>query len=125
MNRQLLKDGFVWGFLLWLIGYILGFILFAVVPPTLIGWVIMPIGIVIALWVLLKKTKGNSFNYYLKIAVIWTAIAIVLDYLFLVKLLKPEDGYYKLDVYLYYLITFTLPFLVGWKRLNSEIKPKE
>ena len=108
-------DTFGWGFVLWLIGYVLGIILFMIVPASLVGWLIMPIGIVITLWVLLKKVKGRSFNYYFFLAVIWTLIAVVFDYFFLVRLFKPADGYYKPDVYLYYFLTFILPLTVGWK----------
>lgn len=52
MTKQFYKDAFGWGFVLWLIGYGLGIILFAFVSPDLIGWIIMPIGIIITLWVL-------------------------------------------------------------------------
>lgn len=113
MNKQFLKDSFGWGFLLWLIGYILGFIFFAIVPPALIGWVIMPIGTLITLWVLFKKIKTTNF---LLLSITWTIIAVVLDYFFIVKALKPADGYYKLDVYLYYVLTFILPLIVGWRK---------
>lgn len=113
MNKQLIKDSFGWGFLLWLIGYILGFLFFAFVPPAMIGWVIMPIGTAITLWVLFKKIKIDNF---LLLAIIWTIIAIVLDYFFIVKALKPADGYHKLDVYLYYALTFILPLIVGWRK---------
>jgi len=114
MNKQLLKDTLGWGFLLWLIGYILGIVLFVVVPPSILGWVIMPIGTIIALWVLFKKIKASSFQHYVLLAVVWTLIAIVFDYFFLVKVFKPADGYYKLDVYVYYISTFLLPLTIGW-----------
>lgn len=120
MNKQLFKDGFVWGFILWLVGYVLGMIFFAFVPPALIGWAIMPIGIIITLWVLFKKIKSESVKYYLNLAVIWTLIAIVFDYFFLVKMLRPADGYYKLDVYLYYVLTFILPLIVGWYKKATQ-----
>lgn len=113
MNKQLLKDTLGWGFLLWLIGYGLGILLFTLVPLYLIGWIIMPIGIAIILWVLTKKIKSKIFNYYLMLAVAWTAIAFVFDYFFLVKAFKPADGYYKPDVYLYYSLTFILPLIIG------------
>lgn len=116
MTKQFLKDAVGWGVTLWIIGYLLGIILFAVVSQSLIGWVIMPIGILITLWVLLKKVKANSFQYYLFLAIAWTLIAIVFDYLFLVKVFKPADGYYNLDVYLYYALTFILPILVGLRK---------
>lgn len=122
MNKQILKDTLVWGFILWFIGYVLGMVLFAFVPTSMLGWVIMPIGIIITLWVLFKKIKSNSLQYYFSIAIFWALIAIVLDYIFLVKMLKPADGYYKLDVYLYYVLTFTLPLIIGlYKKSNTKI----
>jgi hypothetical protein len=114
ITKKFLKDSIGWGVGLWLIGYILGIVLFAFVPANILGWVISPIGIVITLWVLAKKIKGENLGYYFKVAVVWTVIAIVLDYFFLVKLFKPADGYYKLDVYFYYLVTFLLPLVVGY-----------
>lgn len=111
-----LKDTFGWGFTLWLIGYVLGIILFMIVPPSILGWIIMPIGTIITLWVLLKKIKSTGFQYYLMLGVTWTLIAVIFDYFFLVKVFKPADGYYKLDVYLYYMLTFVLPLIVGWRK---------
>ena len=102
--------------MLWLIGYGLGIMLFSFVPFLMIGWIIMPIGVVITLWVLSKKIKTDSFRYYARLAVVWALIAIVFDYLFIVKAFKPDDGYYKLDVYLYYALTFVLPLIVGWRK---------
>lgn len=116
MTKQFYKDAFGWGFILWLIGYALGIMLFAVVPLDMIGWIITPIGTALALWVLFKKVKGESFQYYLFLAVIWVLIAIVFDYVFLVKAFKPADGYYKLDVYLYYTLAFALPLIAGWRK---------
>lgn len=116
MNKQLRKNAFGWGLILWLIGYVLGMVLFAFVPASMIGWVIMPIGIAITLWVLFKKIPSVTFKEYVQIAVVWTVLAALLDYLFIVKLLKPADGYYKLDVYLYYALTFALPLIVGWRK---------
>src|SRR5271157_5127949 len=87
---------------------------FFVLPPAIMGWVIMPIGILITVWVLLKKVKGDTFQFYLILAIAWTVIAIVFDYLFIVKALNPAGGYYKLDVYLYYALTFIIPLAIGW-----------
>ena len=115
-------DSFGWGFILWLFGYVLGFILFAFVPSHLIGWVIMPIGVAVTLWILLKWIQRTAFKEYVFIGIAWTLIAIVCDYLFLVLLLHPADGYYKLDVYLYYALTFILPVLVGWYKNQNAVK---
>lgn len=116
MNKQSLKDSLGWGFILWLIGYILGILFFAFIPQNIIGWSIMPIGIIITLWVLFKKIKSTSFKYYINLALVWTLIAVVLDYFFIVKAFNPADGYYKLDVYLYYILTFIIPLFAGWKK---------
>ena len=127
MSKRFYKDALGWGFILWLVGFGLGVALFSIVPLSMIGWIIMPIGTALTLWVLLKKVKGESFQYYLLLAVIWTLIAIVFDYFFLVKAFKPADGYYKLDVYLYYTLTFVLPLGVGWykKRLANAANNKK
>jgi hypothetical protein len=113
MNKKFFKDAILYGIILWVIGYVLGIMFFMAMPQKYIGWAIMPIGILVTLWVLIKKVQGNSMFYYLKIAIAWAAIAIVFDYLFLVKLFNPVDGYYKLDVYLYYALAFVLPLIVG------------
>ena len=120
MNKQIFKDTIGWGVALWLIGYVLGIVLFPVVAPSMIGWVIMPIGIAVTLWALFKKVKSESFKDYFLIAFVWTLLAIILDYLFLVMVFKPVDGYYKLDVYLYYVLTFVLPIVVGWYRSQQK-----
>ena len=122
MTKQFYKDAFGWGFMLWLIGYVLGIVLFKTVPQNLLGWVIMPIGIIITLWVLFKKVKAGSFQYYAWLAIVWVLIAIVFDYFFLVKMFNPADGYYKLDVYLYYALTFALPIIVGWYKSKKNEK---
>lgn len=119
MTKQFYKDAFGWGFILWLIGYAFGIMLFTVVPLAWIGWVIMPVGVAITLWVLLKKVKADSFKYYALIAFVWTVFAIIFDYFFLVKAFNPEDGYYKLDVYLYYVLIFALPLIVGWRKTDA------
>lgn len=121
MNRQLLKDTLGWGFLLWLIGYILGIILFMLVPSFMVGWIIMPIGTVITIWVLVKKITNNFFRHYLLLAVLWTFCAVVFDYFFLVTVFKPADGYYKPDVYVYYVLTFILPLVIGWKKSYKRV----
>jgi hypothetical protein len=81
----------------------------------------MPIGILITIWVLLKKVTVDSLNNYIILAVIWMFIAIIFDYLFLVRVFKPVDGYYKLDVYLYYAITFILPLTIGYIKSKKKI----
>jgi ACR3 family arsenite efflux pump ArsB len=119
MSKQFYKDAFGWGFVLWLIGYALGMMLFKFVPMNLIGWIIAPIGTIITLYVAFKKIKGGNFKFYLLVAVVWTAIAVVFDYLFIVKAFKPADGYYKPDVYLYYVLIFSIPLIAGYFRTRQ------
>lgn len=120
MNKQFLKDGLLWGLLLWLMGYALGILLFPFVPSSMIGWVITPFGVLITCLVLLKKIKGPSLSYYARIGLIWTLMAVVCDYFFLYTMFKPADGYYKFDVYLYYALTFFLPLLIGWWKTRKK-----
>lgn len=124
MNKKILMDALGWGFALWLIGYLLGIALFFLVPPSLLGWAIMPIGFVITMFVSMKKIgddKGrDSIGYFLIIAFVWTLMAAVLDYAFIVKMLSPADGYYKLDVYIYYALTFVIPLAAGYWRQRKK-----
>lgn len=107
-----------WGFILWLFGYILGIVFFIFLPKELIGWCIMPIALAATLWVLFKKIKREFFACYIGLGLIWTIMAVALDYVFLVKLLKAVD-YYKIDVYIYYFLTFVLPVAVGLYKFNK------
>lgn len=119
MYKRLVMDTLGWGFLVWLIGYGLGIVFFTVVPQNLIGLFVTPIGILVSLWVLFKKIHSTSLPYYLRIAIVWTIIAVVCDYLFLVRAFTTAAVYYKWDVYLYYTLTFLLPILVWWKKTST------
>lgn len=110
MNTRFMKDA------LWVIGYALGIVLFALVPVSVIGWIITPFGMAITLWVAFKKVKGDTLRYFVLVGLVWLLIAIVGDYVFIVKAFKPADGYYKLDVYLYYALTLAIPLVAGWRR---------
>lgn len=125
MISNFTKEAVGWGFGLWLIGYLMGFVFFFFIPIHLIGWVITPIATVVTVWVLLKKIHGSSVGYYFNIGIVWLIIAVICDYVFVVKLLNPEDGYYKLDVYLYYTLTLGLPIMIGMYKLNNEKRNKQ
>ena len=110
----------VWGFALWVFGYVLGFLFFALVPKELIGWYITPFGIAFTLWVLLKKIKREEFMCYIGLGILWTVLAVILDYVFIVKMLNSAN-YYKLDVYFYYASTLILPIIVGWYKKSKGL----
>lgn len=121
LNKQFLKDTLGWGLVLWLIGFALGMLLFPFVPTAQIGWFITPVGIAVALWVLFTRVQGTTFGHFLGIAFVWTVLAVLLDYVFIVTAFKPSDGYYKVDVYLYYTLTFILPLAVGlWRDIRKK-----
>ena len=113
-----MKDVLGWGLLLWFIGYVLGFVFFVIVPTQQIGWFVTPFGIAITVWALLKKVQMKSMKDALMLGIGWSIIAIICDFLFMVLPMSLALSYYKLDVYLYYLVTFALPMVV-WKWKNK------
>lgn len=117
-KKKIFINTVFWGFILWLFGYVLGIIFFSFVPKELIGWYILPFGVIFMLWVLFKKITREERMCYFGLGLIWTIMALVLDYIFLVKLFKTTD-YYKLDVYVYYVLTFLLPMAVGWYKFRN------
>jgi len=119
-----LRDVLGLGAALWLFGYVLGFAAYAFAPIALIGWYVMPFGIAATAFVLWKWAHIGSMVDALWLGVGWCAIAIVCDAVFILKLLNPPDGYYKLDVYLYYALTLALPIGAGWHHFGSIAAPK-
>ncbi len=118
-QRKLFLNTIGWGFALWLFGYVLGMVFFAFVPKEVIGWYVMPLGIAATLWVLFTRIQRPFFRCYVGIGVVWTIMAVALDYAFIVLLLRAAD-YYRPDVYLYYAFTLVLPILVGWYKFRSQ-----
>ncbi len=118
------KEGIGWGFLLWLFGYVLGLVFFFFVPEPYLGWLIMPFGITATVWVLSKKTSLEKVSNQMMLALVWTALAIALDYIFIVRMLHPADGYYNTSVFGYYALTFILPFVVGTMRRRHDQSSK-
>lgn len=114
------KDCMVWGVGLWLFGYLLGFLFYAFMPAEMIGWFITPIGVVFTCIVLWKWVHIRALAEGLIVGFFWSVIAIILDYIFIVKLLNPTDGYYKLDVYLYYASMFLLPIIAATLGQNDN-----
>jgi hypothetical protein len=124
-TSEKIKNMLIWGFILWLVGYIAGIVLFFVVPKDYIGWIITPLATAFTIWVLLRKVKRPELLCYFGTGLIWTIMAILLDYLFNVVLFKIGDSYYKPDVFLYYFLTFTLPIAVGyWKFKHKSPQAK-
>lgn len=123
--KEKVKSMLVWGSILWLSGYIAGIILFFIVPKEYIGLIITPFATVLTIFVLFKKIKRPELMCYFGTGLIWTIMAISLDYIFLVKLLGAGAGYYKVDVFIYYGLTFTLPIIVGYWKFKHKPKDAE
>ena len=124
MTRSLARAAFGWGIALWLIGYVLGMMFYFLVPVALIGWVLTPVALAITIWVLATRIEGPSLGFYAVVAIVWTLLAVALDYVFLVRLLHPADGYYKADVYIYYATMLVLPLAVGWWKTRKAAQAK-
>lgn len=112
--KSRLIDIFVYGVLIWFIGYIASIILFPFVPNNLLGWILCiiftPITIIIV-YFRFKKRNLKLLCYFMT-GVFWALIAILFDYLFIVRVFHPAN-YYKLDVFVYYILTFLIPFIIG------------
>lgn len=113
-RREQVIDTLGLGFCLWFIGYIASIVLYFIVPSVVIGWILFviftPVLIVITLARFRKRVL--PFRYYAIVAVTWTGIAIVADFLFIVLLFNPGN-YYHPSVMVYYLETFLVPFVTG------------
>ncbi|MFZ3066397.1 MAG: hypothetical protein WA277_14070 [Nitrospirota bacterium] len=116
MLKKIIMDTIGWGFILWLIGYGLGMVFFVLVPQYMIGWFVLPIMTPITVYVALKRFKNSSEPalYYLTVAITWALIAVVFDYLFIVKAFNVQN-YYDFDVFIYYILAFLIPLFIGLK----------
>lgn len=110
----------LWGLGLWFVGYILGFVFYPFVSAGSIGWCVTPLGVLITSFVLWRYVKESNLYRAAVIGLVWTAIAIMFDYLGIVLVLHPADGYYKPDVYLYYALTFLMPIAAALLRHHKE-----
>ncbi len=117
-----LKDTLGFGTLLWLIGYLASMALYFSPLSYSLGWIILVIFTPFTVWVTWWwfKTRGRlPLQYYAEVGVSWTLIAVVLDYLFIVRLFHSPQ-YYALDVFLYYALMFLIPAGVGWYSAGQD-----
>lgn len=108
-----IKDTVGLGTLLWLFGYLMSIVLFISPFSGVMGWIITavftPVTIGITWWWF--RERNLPLTYYAGVGVVWTGIAVVLDYLFIVRLFQAT--YYGPDVFVYYALTFLIPVGVG------------
>jgi hypothetical protein len=115
-RRRLITDTVGLGLLFWFIGWCASLVLFLYVPVDLLGWILFAVftPVTIAITVVWFRKRDLSLAYYLAVALSWTIIAVVFDYLFIVKLFG-VSGYYHPSVLIYYAETFLIPMLTGVK----------
>jgi hypothetical protein len=113
--QQSIKDTAGLGTLFWLIGYLAGIALFFTPFKDSMGWIMLflftPVTIAVTRWWFGKRER-LSLQYYAGVGIAWAAIAVVLDYLFIVKLFSSTE-YYTLHIFLYYILMFLIPVGVG------------
>lgn len=113
--KQWIKDMAGLGTGLWLIGYLASLALyFTPIWETMGGWILLiiftPLTIAITWW-WFNRREQLPLQYYAGVGIAWMLIAIVLDYLFIVRLFHAT--YYGTDVFVYYAMTFLIPVGVG------------
>ena len=116
LPRTRLTDTLGLGVCLWLIGYVASLALFFTPLKGVMGWVLFVILTPVTAYIAYRvfRNRKKELTYYAIVAVSWLAVAIVLDYIFIVTLYS-KPNYYAPDVFAYYAVTFLLPLLVGGK----------
>jgi len=110
------RNGIGWCIGLWLFGYVLSMLFSLLMPLEMIRWFVTPIGVLFTCLVLWKWVHVRTLRDGFVIGAIWCALAVILDYLFIVTLLDPPDSHYQLDSYLYYASLLLLPAIAATLR---------
>lgn len=58
-----------------------------------------------------RTVRHLLLSYYVKVGIVWTLIAVIFDYLFIVLLLQADC--HRLHVFIYYALTLLIPVGVG------------
>jgi hypothetical protein len=125
--KEWIKDTAGLGILFWMFGYLASMLLFFSPFASIMGWIITavftPFTIAITWWWF--RARNLAITYYAIVGLSWTVIAVVLDYLFIVRLFQAT--YYGPDVFVYYALTFLIPVGVGLYlvRIHGEMMVKE
>jgi hypothetical protein len=109
-----LRDTLGLGLAFWLIGYLLSLVLYFVLPLAIMGWSLFVVLTPVMVGVTWRwfRDRNLPVTSYLLVAIAWTVIAVVGDYLFIVRLFQAVS-YYQADVFVYYAVTFLVPVIVG------------
>lgn len=114
MNKPFLKDAVGGGLILWAVGFLLGMILFTFVDIAIMGWIIMPMVVLVAIVLAARmaKKRAASIAYFFSVGVVWLVIPLLLDYVILVRGYDAEN-YYDLDIMIYYASMLLIPVVVS------------
>ena len=119
-----IKDTLGLGTLLWLFGYLMSLVLFFTPLSGIMGWIITavftPVTIVITWWWF--RGRDLALADFVRVGAIWTVLAVILDYLFIVRLF--QASYYGPDVFVYYALTFLIPVGVGQYLIGTRNEPE-
>lgn len=115
MNQQF-TDTVGFGFLLWFIGYLMGFFIITIpgypeimMNPMILAPFSLLGGFVTAAFAYIRFRKRAKVNwqYALLLGISWSAVAVILDFIFIVLLFNAQ-GYYRLHIFIYYAITLVV-----------------
>jgi len=120
MNQKLV-DTIGFGFLMWLIGYFMGFFIITIpgypevmTIPVILTAFSLAVGLVTAAfaYVRFRKRREVSWIYAFLVGITWTILAIILDFI-LIVLLFNAPSYYRSHIFIYYAITLVVPSAVA------------
>lgn len=125
-TRETLVDTLGLGFLVWLIGYAVGFFIITLPgypdvmqrPPLLLVFALVGAAVTggLAAW-RFHARRGLGWRYAWAIGLSWLGVAVVCDFLFIVLLFRAWS-YYRLDIAVYYAVTLVAPAIAA--RLASR-----
>jgi hypothetical protein len=111
------------GTVFWLFGYLTSLLLFFSPFSGIMGGILTavftPFTVAITWWWF--RARNLALTYYAGVGIMWTVIAVVLDYLFIVRLFQAT--YYGPDVFVYYTLTFLVPVGVGLYLIRIQGEP--
>jgi len=118
--KRKLTDTLGLGFGLWLLGFALGMMLFPFVAVAVMGRYIIAVMLPVTLYAAYKRFAGlkETTGYYLLVGISWLLIAVVFDYVFLVKAFQAPN-FYDTDIMVAYALSFLVPVAVGMKYGNK------
>ncbi len=127
-THETLVDTLGLGFLVWLIGYAMGFFIITLPgypdvmqrPPLLLVFALVGAAVTggLAAW-RFHARRGLSWRYAWAIGLSWLGVAVVCDFMFIVLLFQAWS-YYRLDIAVYYAVTLVAPAIAAKLASRTE-----